>query len=67
MTPAVYRHGGRGIRVCYTITHAALGSVLVASTEQGVCTVLLGEDDAVLIRELRTGISGSSSTTGIIR
>jgi len=53
MTPAVYRHGGEGIHVFYAIAHSALGSALVASTEQGVCSVLLGESDAVLIRELR--------------
>ena len=53
MTPAVYRHGGKGIHICYAITQSALGSALVASTEQGVCSVLLGEDGAVLIRELR--------------
>jgi AraC family transcriptional regulator of adaptative response/methylated-DNA-[protein]-cysteine methyltransferase len=53
MTPSVYRHGGKGIHICYAITESALGSVLVASTDQGVCSVLLGEDDAVLIRELR--------------
>jgi AraC family transcriptional regulator of adaptative response/methylated-DNA-[protein]-cysteine methyltransferase len=53
MTPGVYQHGGKGVRICYAIAHSVLGSVLVASTEQGVCTVLLGEDDAVLIRELR--------------
>jgi AraC family transcriptional regulator of adaptative response/methylated-DNA-[protein]-cysteine methyltransferase len=53
MTPSVYRHGGKGIHICYAISQSALGSALVASTEQGVCTVLLGENDAVLIRELR--------------
>ena len=53
MPPSVYRRGGKGIHICYAITQSALCSALVASTEQGVCTVLLGEDDAVLIRELR--------------
>ena len=53
MTPAVYRCGGRGIFIGYAITQSALGSALVARTGQGICTVLLGEDDAVLIRELR--------------
>jgi AraC family transcriptional regulator of adaptative response/methylated-DNA-[protein]-cysteine methyltransferase len=53
MSPALYRHGGKGIHIRYAISQSALGSALVARTEQGVCTVLLGEDDAVLIRELR--------------
>jgi AraC family transcriptional regulator, regulatory protein of adaptative response / methylated-DNA-[protein]-cysteine methyltransferase len=53
MTPAAYRHGGKGIRVCYAITDSALGSVLVAGAERGICAVLLGEDEAILLRELR--------------
>jgi AraC family transcriptional regulator, regulatory protein of adaptative response / methylated-DNA-[protein]-cysteine methyltransferase len=52
MTPAAYRHGGKGIHICYAVAQSALGGVLVARTGQGVCAVLLGEDDAVLIREL---------------
>ena len=53
MTPGVYRRGAKGIHIGYAITESAMGCALVASTEQGVCTVLLGEDDVVLIGELR--------------
>jgi AraC family transcriptional regulator of adaptative response/methylated-DNA-[protein]-cysteine methyltransferase len=52
MTPAVYRHGGKGIRVCYVITDSMFGRVLVAGTQQGLCAVLLGEDEDLLLREL---------------
>jgi AraC family transcriptional regulator of adaptative response/methylated-DNA-[protein]-cysteine methyltransferase len=52
MTPSVYRHGGKGIHICFSTTRSPFGRALMASTEQGVCTVLLDEDDAVLIREL---------------
>ena len=58
MTPAAYRHGGKGIRVCYAITDSSLGSVLVAGTERGICAVLLGEDGAILLRELRQEFPG---------
>jgi AraC family transcriptional regulator of adaptative response/methylated-DNA-[protein]-cysteine methyltransferase len=53
MTPSVYRHGGRGIHVCFGTTESLLGYVLVAETENGLCAVLLGEDDNLLLRELR--------------
>ena len=53
MTPAAYRHGGKGIHVCYEIEDSSLGRVLVAGTESGTCAVLLGENDEVLLRELR--------------
>jgi AraC family transcriptional regulator, regulatory protein of adaptative response / methylated-DNA-[protein]-cysteine methyltransferase len=53
MTPAAYRHGAKGIRVFYAIADSASGSVLVAGAGQGICAVLLGEDEAILLRELR--------------
>ena len=59
MTPAVYRRGGDGIRVCYAVTDSAFGSILVAGTKQGLCAVLLGEDEKVLLRELRQEFPGA--------
>ena len=53
MTPAAYRRGGNGIQIGYTITDSAMGRVLMARTEEGFCTVLLGEDEDLLVRELR--------------
>lgn len=45
MSPAQYRRGGTGLTIRYTIVDSVLGSVLVATTERGVCAVLLGEAD----------------------
>ncbi len=59
MTPAVYRHGGKGIHICYAISDSLLGSVLVARTEKGLCGVHLGEDDKVLVRKLREEFPGA--------
>ncbi len=53
MTPGRYRRGAAGVRIRYTIVDSALGRVLVAATEAGVCAVALGEDDALLEAELR--------------
>src|SRR5919108_799685 len=52
MTPAVYRRGGRGARIAYTITSSPLGRLLVAATDRGICAVSLGDDDAFLEQEL---------------
>lgn len=43
MSPAQYRRGGAGLTIRYTIVESVLGGVLVATTERGVCAVLLGE------------------------
>jgi len=53
MTPANYRRGASGLTVAYGITASALGPVLVAATERGICHVALGDDEDALERELR--------------
>jgi AraC family transcriptional regulator of adaptative response/methylated-DNA-[protein]-cysteine methyltransferase len=52
MTPAVYRRGGRGVRIAYTIAGSPLGRLLVAATDRGICAVSLGDNDALLEHEL---------------
>jgi AraC family transcriptional regulator, regulatory protein of adaptative response / methylated-DNA-[protein]-cysteine methyltransferase len=52
MSPAAYRRGGRGTHIRYATTASAVGRVLVAATERGVCAVTLGDDDAQLERAL---------------
>ncbi len=53
MTPAAYRGGGRGTRVRFATAATALGRLLVAATERGVCAVTLGDSDAELEAALR--------------
>jgi AraC family transcriptional regulator of adaptative response/methylated-DNA-[protein]-cysteine methyltransferase len=58
MAPSVYRRGGAGTQIRYAIVRtniAALGRLLVAATERGVCAVAMGTSDgelsALLARE----------------
>ncbi len=53
MTPATYRQGGRGIVIQYSILACALGRLLVAGTERGVCAIRLGDSDEELESSLR--------------
>ena len=53
MTPGAYRRGGRGVRIRFTTLPTALGEVLVAATERGVCSVALGDDAGALEAALR--------------
>jgi AraC family transcriptional regulator of adaptative response/methylated-DNA-[protein]-cysteine methyltransferase len=48
MTPAVYRKGGPGMKIHYTIVSTYLGRMLVAATLKGICAVSFGEQDAAL-------------------
>lgn len=53
MTPAVYRRGGHGVEVTYTIVDSPLGRLLVAGTTRGICSVKLGDRDQRLEKDLR--------------
>ena len=52
MTPGQYRRGGAGASISYTIVDSALGRLLVAATEKGVCRISLADDDATLVGTL---------------
>jgi AraC family transcriptional regulator, regulatory protein of adaptative response / methylated-DNA-[protein]-cysteine methyltransferase len=53
MTPGAYRRRGTGVTIHYTAVHTALGLLLVAVTERGVCSVSLGDNEAALVEALR--------------
>jgi AraC family transcriptional regulator of adaptative response/methylated-DNA-[protein]-cysteine methyltransferase len=53
MTPTMYRAGGRGAVIRFAVDKTSLGRVLVAATDTGVCAILLGDDRAELVHNLR--------------
>ena len=59
MTPRDYQQGGSGRRITFTVAPSALGQVLVAATERGVCAVKLGDDANELEMILRSEFSAA--------
>ncbi len=53
MTPSAYRKGGAGREIAFTTVPCALGWLLVAATETGLCAVSLGDSPDVLEDGLR--------------
>jgi AraC family transcriptional regulator, regulatory protein of adaptative response / methylated-DNA-[protein]-cysteine methyltransferase len=53
MAPSAYRRKGAGLRVHYASARTALGFVLVAATGKGICRIAFGDDEALLVDELR--------------
>lgn len=53
MTPTAFREGGIGLEIRYATGTGSLGHVLAAWTPRGICAVLLGDEAAVLIDDLR--------------
>ncbi len=52
MTPAVYKKGGQGMKISFTISDCELGKLLVARTKRGICSVTFGCDVVNLRNEL---------------
>ncbi|HEX2218905.1 MAG TPA: bifunctional DNA-binding transcriptional regulator/O6-methylguanine-DNA methyltransferase Ada [Gemmatimonadales bacterium] len=52
MTPTEFRSGGANAEIRFAVGECSLGSILVASSERGVCAILLGDDPEALIRDL---------------
>ncbi|MHB1296541.1 MAG: bifunctional DNA-binding transcriptional regulator/O6-methylguanine-DNA methyltransferase Ada [Anaerolineae bacterium] len=52
MPPGRYRHGGQGMAITYAIVPCALGWLLAAATERGLCVVRLGDAE----QELEAGL-----------
>ncbi|MFG0317299.1 MAG: bifunctional DNA-binding transcriptional regulator/O6-methylguanine-DNA methyltransferase Ada [Planctomycetota bacterium JB042] len=52
MPPGRAARGGEGVALATSTRPSTFGRVLVASTDRGVCAVLLGDDDAALEAEL---------------
>lgn len=53
MTASAYRSGGSGEAIDFAVAACSLGALLVASSAQGVCAVLLGDDPDALTRDLQ--------------
>jgi AraC family transcriptional regulator, regulatory protein of adaptative response / methylated-DNA-[protein]-cysteine methyltransferase len=53
MKPKEYREGGAGNTIRFAIAECSLGSILVASSEKGVCAILMGNDPEALARDLQ--------------
>lgn len=53
MSATRYRDGGPGAVIRFAVGDSALGSVLVAGTERGICAITLGDDPDTLVRTLQ--------------
>lgn len=64
MTPSDYRAGGSNTRMRFAIGECSLGSILVASSDHGICAILLGDDPETLIHDLQDRFAGAELLGG---
>lgn len=50
MTPSAWRDGGAGVTIRWAITDTALGAMLLAATDKGICRLSFEEDEQALYR-----------------
>jgi AraC family transcriptional regulator of adaptative response/methylated-DNA-[protein]-cysteine methyltransferase len=53
MRPREYRAGGTGAVIRFALAQCALGAILVAQSERGICAILLGDEPEALLNELQ--------------
>lgn len=53
MTPTQFRAGGKNVEIVFAVAGSNFGNVLVAMTQRGVCAILLGDEQEVLLQDLR--------------
>ncbi len=53
MKPTNFRAGGAGTTIQFAVGQCWLGSILVAASELGICSIALGDDPEALIHELQ--------------
>lgn len=53
MTPTSYRAGGAGASIRFAVGECSLGSILIAATDKGICSIMFGDDPELLMRDLQ--------------
>ncbi|TKW65020.1 MAG: bifunctional DNA-binding transcriptional regulator/O6-methylguanine-DNA methyltransferase Ada [Paracoccus denitrificans] len=53
MTPTAFRQGGKDTEIRFAVGESALGAILVAETDKGICAITMGDDPEGLVRDLQ--------------
>lgn len=64
MSPSQFQNGGNGTKIRFGIGQTSLGAILVAMTEKGICSILLGDDPARLLQDLQDRFSRAELSGG---
>jgi len=53
MKPSDFKAGGDGATIRFAVGECSLGSILVAASDLGICSIAMGNDPSLLLRELQ--------------
>ena len=54
MTPAEYKNGGQNLQINYSFADSPFGSLIVASTTKGICSMAFEKDEVTALENLKT-------------
>jgi AraC family transcriptional regulator of adaptative response/methylated-DNA-[protein]-cysteine methyltransferase len=63
MTPSSYGAGGAGASIAFTVAPSALGALIVATTDRGICWIALGAEAVALEEGLREEFPAAAAIT----
>lgn len=64
MTAMAFKKGGTDTRIRFAVGECSLGSILVAQSERGICSIQLGDCPQALIEELQDRFSAADLVGG---
>src|SRR5579863_7125124 len=64
MTPSQYRAGGANEDIRFAVGQSSLGAILVASSDKGVASILIGDDPDGLVRDLHNRFPNARLVSG---
>src|ERR1700723_2964156 len=67
MTPTQYRAGGVNEDIRFAVGQSSLGAILVASSDKGVASILIGDDPDELVRDLQDRFPKARLGGGVLR
>lgn len=64
MTPQRYRSGGKGMEIRFALGECSLGTILVATSDRGICAISLGDDPEELLQEFQGRFANANLIPG---
>ena len=64
MQPGRFRKGGAGETIRFAVGQSALGAILVAASDKGICAIFMGDDPDALARELQDRFPNAKIAAG---
>lgn len=64
MKPSAFRAGGKGATIQFAVGQCSLGSILVAASDRGICSIALGDHSHALVKDLQERFPKAAFVSG---